>query len=330
MKTKNSTLMFIALFAALITFACGGGAVATATSVPAEITPAVEPTEPVMQVEGELEITNSTSYVDGFNDYTVVGEITNNTNQTLENITLSLSISDESGTSLLKDENDSPVESIEIQPYIGVLDPGVVAPFSYYISADDVQPAKFEVSVKSYDQSSAPELADFDVQNVNLTETDNGDIIITGEMVNLSSEEVELESMAGAVLDESKNILAANFTLTYSHYMYPAGDPQGRDRSPFIVQLYGPIANIAHWKVYARGVTSNKDLSDDMDIQVSTSYVDAYGTYHLVGTLTNNGSSQISPSLIGGLYSSEKTLFDVASLNVPFYECRGICSLRYQ
>src|SRR5215212_7537880 len=147
MKTKNSTLIFIALFAALITFACGGGAVATATSVPAEITPAIESTEPVTQMSGELEITSKTSYVDGFNDYTVVGEIQNNTNQTLENITLSLSITDESGASLLKDGNDSPVDSIEIQPYIGMLDPGVVAPFSYYISADDVKPAKFEVSV---------------------------------------------------------------------------------------------------------------------------------------------------------------------------------------
>src|SRR5215216_1281668 len=288
MKTKNSTLMFIALFAALITFACGGGAIATATSVPAEVTPAVESTEPVTQMEGELEITNSTSYIDGFNDYTVVGEIQNNTNKTLENVTLSLSITDESGVSLLKDENDSPVDSIDVQPYIGVLDPGVVAPFSYYISADDVQPAKFEVSVKSYDQSSAPELADFDVQNVNLTETESGDIIITGEMVNLSSEQVELESMAGAVLDESKNILAANFTLTYSHYMYPAGDAQGRDRSPFIVHLFGPIENISHWKVYARGVASNKAQSTDMEIQTSNAYVDAYGTYHLVGTLTNN------------------------------------------
>jgi hypothetical protein len=212
---------------------------------------------------------------------------------------------------------------VDVQPYIGVLDPGVVAPFSYYISADEATPAKFDVSVKSYDQSSAPELANFDVQNVNLTQTDSGDILITGEMVNLSSEQVELESMAGAVLDASKNILAANFTLTYSRYMYPAGDEQGRDRSPFIVRLFGPIENISHWKVYARGVESNKDQSADIEIQTSNAYVDAYGTYHLVGTLTNNGSSQISPSLLGGLYTSEKKLFDVASLNVPFYVGAG-------
>jgi membrane-associated protease RseP (regulator of RpoE activity) len=121
MKTKNNLLMFVALFAALITFACGGGAIATATSAPAEVTPAVESTEPVTQMEGELEITNSTSYIDGFNDYTVVGEIQNNTNKTLENITLSLSITDESGATLLKDENDSPVDSIEFNPTLACL-----------------------------------------------------------------------------------------------------------------------------------------------------------------------------------------------------------------
>src|SRR5215212_5281487 len=163
MKTRSTTLLFFAIAAALMTFACLGGAAATATSVPAEATEVSHPpTEPALIKEGDVEILNSTSYTDRYNDFYVVGELVNNTDQAIENVVLSLSITDEAGGSLLKDENDNPVDTIDINPYIGVFSPGISAPFSYYISPDEAQPANYEISVKSYDPSSAAKLKEFD------------------------------------------------------------------------------------------------------------------------------------------------------------------------
>lgn len=322
MKTKNNSILFFIFVIAMVSFACRGGAgvAATATSVPPHATNAIQsPTEEPVQNSGELEIRSTASYIDSFNDYNVVGEIVNNTNDTIENITLSISIKDESGTTLLQDENEEPVETIDVQPYISVLVPGASAPFNYYISADDVQPADFEVTIKSYDSSSAPEPADIAIENVQSNETDAGDIVISGELINNSAQEVDVESLAGAILDDADTVLAANSTLTYSRYLAPAGDPNGRDRGPFIVRLFGPVQNAAQWKVYARAVENSNAPSTDMDIEYSNAYVDAYGSYHLLGWLKNNGSGQISPAVIAGLYDADKTVFDAASLNITTY-----------
>ena len=320
MNKKNLIAIVFAIMTAMFTFACLGGA-ATATNVPPqEATETMQiPTKQVPQNDGRLEIKSASSYIDSFNDYNVSGEIVNNTNITLENITLSISITDESGATLLKDENDSPVDHIEIQPYISVLAPEASSSFNYYISADNVKPVKFDVTIESYDQSSAPDLADVTIQNIQLANTKGGDILITGEVVNQSSEQVDVESMAGALMDGSRGVLAASSTLTYSRYLYPAGDPAGRDHGPFIIRFYGPVENVQHWKVYARGVESNNFPSTDIDIQLTNSYTDTYGTYHLLGTVTNTGTSQISPAVIGGLYGKDQTVFDAASLNLPLY-----------
>src|SRR6266498_2567569 len=320
MKNRSTTLFFLAIAAALMTFACLGGAAATPTTVPTEATEVSHPpTEPVLIKEGEVEVLNSTSYTDRYNDFYVVGETVNNTDQTIENVVLSLSITDEAGASLLKDENDNPVGSIDIYPYIGVLSPGISTPFSYYISPDEAQPANYEITVKSYDQSSAPELKEFDLQNVQTNFLENGDVILTGEVVNMASVQMDVESLAGALLDQSGNVLAANSTMTYSRYLYPAGDSEGRDRGLFVVTLFGPIENVSQWKVYVRSVENTTTPSADLDIQLAGSYVDLLGTYHLLGTVTNNGSSQVSPSVIGGLYGSDKAVLDASSSSIPLY-----------
>jgi len=96
-----------------------------------------QPTQPPVVKEGKLEIASTNSYIDSFNDFNVTGEIVNNTNKTIENVTLSVSITDASGASLLKDDDGNTLEQVDVQPYIYTLAPGATAPFNYYISADD-------------------------------------------------------------------------------------------------------------------------------------------------------------------------------------------------
>lgn len=323
MKTKTHMLMFLALVAAMITFACGGSAVATSvpeTSVPEQTTDIVqEPTRDVVESSGELEIVSTNSYTDSFGDYNVSGELKNNTSKTIENITLSISITDESGASLLTDSDGNTVDSIEIWPHLAVLVPGAVTPFNYYISAEDVKPAEYEVTIKDFDSSSAPDLADVSIENVQSLEDEDGDMIITGEVINNTSDHVDVEALAGAILNDAGAVLAANSTLTYSHYLFPVGDELGRDRSPFIVNMYGPLPDAAQWKVYVRAVENSSPSFADVDVQLTNSYVDSYGDYHLLGMLTNNGDSQISPSVVGGLYYQDKTVADATSLNIPLY-----------
>lgn len=317
MKTQSKLSIFIAIATALMTFACLGGA---PTAVPTPVHEATTaPTKAPQQEQVKLEIASSSSYVDSFNDYNVSGVIVNKADHVYGNITLGLSITDESGASLLKDADGKVVDQIEIQPYFTALGPGESSPFNYYISADDVKPAKYEVTIKSFDGSSPGGGEDVSAENVFMTTTSGGNVVITGELINHSSKPVDVQTLAGVVFDEAGTALAANSSLTYSRYLYPAGDQQGRDRGPFMIRVYGPLPTAKRFEVHSRAIENTTPPTTDVTVQVSNAYFDGYGTYHLLGTVTNNGASQISPAVIAGLSSADKTVFDATSTNIPLY-----------
>jgi hypothetical protein len=316
MKTQPKLSIFIAVVT-LISFACLGGA---PTAVPTPVHEATAaPTKAAEQKEGKLEITSSSSYIDSFNDYNVSGVIVNHADHVYGNITLGLSITDESGASLLKDANGNTVDQIELQPYFTALGPGESTPFNYYISADEVKPAKYEVTIKSFDGSSPGNGEDVSAENVFMTTTPGGNIVITGELINHSSKQVDVETLAGVIFDDAGTVLAANSSLTYSRYLYPSGDAQSRDRGPFVIKVYGPLPTAKRYEVHSRAVENTTPPSTDVSVQITNSYIDGYRNYHLLGTVTNNGTSQISPSVIAGLSTPDKTVFDATSLNIPLY-----------
>jgi len=148
---------------------------------------------------------------------------------------------------------------------------------------------------------------------------DDGNVILAGDIVNLHSRHEDVESLAGTLLDSNGKTLAANYTLTYPRYLYPAGDPAGRDQGPFVITLFGPIENVSQWKVFVRSVENRTAPTAELGIDVAGAYIDPSGTYHLLGTVTNNGSSQLSPSIIGGLYGSDNMVWDAATTNIPLY-----------
>lgn len=71
--------------------------------------------------------------------------------------------------------------------------------------------------------------------------------------------------------------------------------------------------------MYTRAVETTLPPFSDMEVRLTNAYIDVYGSYHLLGTVKNNGTSQISPAVIGGLYNVVQEVFDAASLRIPLY-----------
>jgi hypothetical protein len=277
-------------------------------------------TLPAMQPEDQLEISSTSSYTDTLNYYNVSGEVVNHTNQVAVHIMLSLSITDQAGDSLLRDENGNYVDHVEIQPYFAEVEPGEATPFTYNLYVEGVKPARYEVTIQSFDQSPLVETEKISIENMKMTTMDDGNIAITGELVNQSPKHVEVYPVTGTLFDDTDTVLVATSTLTYVRYLNPAGDANGRDRSPFFIRIYGPLQNVSQYKVQVRAVENTMTPSTDMDVRITGSYVDVHGTYHLVGTVTNNGSEQILPRVIGSLYDPDKkTVLDVAGTSAPLY-----------
>ncbi|MGH2522988.1 MAG: FxLYD domain-containing protein, partial [Anaerolineales bacterium] len=55
----------------------------------------------------------------------------------------------------------------------------------------------------------------------------------------------------------------------------------------------------------------------------TSGYYDNFGSFHLVGTVTNNGDQFLSISLVAGLYAGDGTVLDASTLSVPFYLGEG-------
>ncbi|HEY5157120.1 MAG TPA: hypothetical protein VII93_04065, partial [Anaerolineales bacterium] len=105
--------------------ACGTGP--KTTSIPNPVQTSVVANTPEA---GDLVISNTSSFVDKYGSYRVVGMLVNKTNNVLTGIKLTLEILDASGNSLLK-ENGIPVPGVIFHPMLKTLAPGEGSPFEY-------------------------------------------------------------------------------------------------------------------------------------------------------------------------------------------------------
>ncbi len=328
---KNKFAMLAAVvMLALSMLACSlGGTKATAvppTAVPptqapapTRVPPTAAPTTPPVANAPDLEIINPTYYLNDYGDYHVVGLVKNNTDRAKSSIELTLEIRDASGASILKDSDDKVIESTVIYPLLDNLFPGQSAPFDFYLSKDDGVPADLTAEITG-SLSSSETQAEVVVENAEMFMGDPGEYYISGELVNKSNEGSKVDSLAGAVLDDAGNVVAADWSVSYSYYLAPAGDAGGMDRSPFIISIDGPVhENYTGYATYVDGIVSEEIPVQEIYVDLTYDYFDDWGDFHVVGTLENGSDVRYSTYLVTGLYDEFGVVIDAASSSMPMY-----------
>ncbi len=203
--------------------ACGNPGVATATSnsnsqIPAADTQAAQP--------NAVSISSTNAFVDSYGTYHVVGEVINNTSEVVSSIELSVEIKDGTGTSLIKDDSGNITPSTKISPMLYSLAPGEATPFEYTYETSQGLPASYNVTLLGQ-QTGTANRATLKTENVQLVDDGSGWYYLTGELVNTGSQWAHINSMAGAVLDDSRKILSADWTATSRDR---TGTCRGRDQ----------------------------------------------------------------------------------------------------
>jgi len=329
MKYAKSFKLIAALMAlTLAILACGGGTTPTTVPTAAPITeaptteaPTTEASTKAAVASGDVEIVSLSTYKDTSGYFHVVGEIHNGTAKALTSIELTIKIKDAGGKSLLKDDSDKVVDSLTFSPLVSTLGPDESSPFDYYLSSDAGTPADkdcCQVTVTGQETGQVNR-ADVQVENGEMTTDSDGNIHLTGELVNKGSSPAQLNSLAGAALDADGKVVAANWSTTVTRYLAPTGDSGGRDRTPFHINLDGKVDNVKDQKIFIDADQAQPAAATNMKVEIVRGYFDGTGSYHLIGLLTNNGKDTMNVSVVGGLYAKDGTVLDADTFSVPIY-----------
>jgi hypothetical protein len=265
---------------------------------------------------GMMTILNTSSYEDGYGAFHVIGELRNDDHAARQNILLRIAIRDSSGKSVLTDPENHGIESEIFGPYLDVLFPGQVTGFEYTLAAQAGTPASFNVRyVASKPSRAVP--GNVHMDNAQFLNDSHGFSYVVGELVNSELFPVTIVGLAGAVLDQEGSLVSSSPTLNMVKYLAPAGALDGQDRAPFMISMYGSFAAGTPWKTYISAIQCNPLPQTHVEISVANRYVDTYGYYHIVGTLQNQGTEQLSLRLLGGLFASDGKVLDANSYSLP-------------
>ena len=338
MKHKRIALFLTAMVLIVSILACGGSAAtptqppsptqppapaATNTPVPPPPTdtpppppptepPAVEPTEDTSAtapniVAGQINVLSVTAYKDSFDDWHVVGLVSNNTDRSVNDIEIEVEILDANGASLYKETAYTD---------LWALAPEDISTFDVWIFEDMPTADSVKATVVGNGTTDL-ERATVDIVNVILTVDEYNDIHLTGELVNNNDTPIEVSGLAAALFDDAGAIVTSDSSYTMRRYLDPG------DSGPFRLTLDAPedqAASLTDFTFYTDA--SIEDSATKYDLALSEThheYIDAYDNFHLVGTVTNNSSEYLNVSLVAGLYDADSNCVDASSLSLPVY-----------
>jgi hypothetical protein len=314
---------------ALAGLACGGGAAPTETSAPPTKKPAAtateaappptpKPTKPAAVAAGDLVVVNQFLFQDSSGYYHIVGKIHNDTEKALTDIELTVEVTDADGNTLLRDNSDNPADTQTFNPLLWTVGPGENSPFDFYFYTEAGEPDQFNVTVTGQ-RTGEVRRGNLQIENEQLVSDGSGSLYFTGELVNLGESFIQIHGLAGAVLDDQDNVVAANAYGPMARMLLPAGEQEGYDRTPFRIRIDDPGEVATQWAAFWDADEVDSLDTFDITLDPQNNYFDTFDSLHLVGLLTNNSDEVLSISLVAGIFADDDTVVDADTWTSPFY-----------
>ena len=248
----------------------------------------------------------------------MIGEIKNTGCFILTQIQLTLVIKDAAGNSLLKDYYGTPVPSLNFSPMLTNLAPGETSPFGFTLYAGSGTPDPNRVTVTPGSQTnSTATMAAVIIQNGRMVANGQGSWLISGSVVNMSSKPVLIRDIGATLLNSEKKMLAAAYAVDYTVFLQPTGDANNLDTTPFYLRIDDPASAPTDFKIYLDAEETTQTAQSALKQTITNHYFDGTGIFHIVGTLTNNGSGPLSTRLVAGLYDRNNIVLDTYSTGSP-------------
>ncbi|MGD2158439.1 MAG: FxLYD domain-containing protein, partial [Anaerolineales bacterium] len=221
------------------------------TILPEEISLATEtaqsptptPTNPPTDV---VAVTAVNGYPDIYGGWHIVGLITNNSARTVDNVEVEIHISDASGNNLYNQIT---------MALLYTLSPGEISPFTLWVSEEIPSASNFNATIVG--QSSAEVTRpEFETRGEVLTIDDEGDIHVTGELVNIGAQPLTVNGLAAAAFDVNGEIVTADFMDAAIRYLDPG------ESGPFRITMIRPIESVesvASYELYSDVIPAQEE-----------------------------------------------------------------------
>jgi len=273
----------------------------------AESLPSITEPEPTADATGEpLTVETLRGYRRESGTLCIVGLLINRSDQAVSGVKIEIQVLDAAGDVLYTGTT---------WPVLHHLAPGETSPFGQVIYEKLSGVDSFAARVTDWYEVTI-ERPPAEVQRVLRTIDQDGNVHLTGGIVNTGSEPIAIKSIGGATFDDDGEIVTANSALIAVRYLAPG------ESGPFRVYMYGPADRgadaIVDQSIYldaeATAVREERAITFSEDSHV---YVDKYGGVHLVGTVTNADRRTLSILLLAAFYDAYGNVLDADTFSVP-------------
>ncbi len=247
----------------------------------------------------------------------VLGETQNNSGSTAEGVVLKVIAVGEDGVSLLRAESGETIGEARFAPLTPRIADGQNAPFDYMLPPGSLTPSVFDITVESFQDSSA-QLLPMQAENTQLMIGAQGEAVLVGELVNPNPTSASIQALAGVLADKNGAMLSASGESVGVGVLLPAGDTRLLDRAPFKIRFTSDLLSDALWQLFvdAEPVSKVDETQFAID-QAAIYYEDSQGNGHLVSSIKNPGEQSFSVQILAGLYGDTGVVMDVSALSLP-------------
>lgn len=254
---------------------------------------------PVSAVGGcesnKVTVTNVHWFKDAVGAWRVVGMINNGSSEAVSKVV--------TGVETMTKDNLPADQGEDVSAYPLDLQPGASAPFTAWIDRDIPGLDHFVVEVDECVLAEQEERSEVDVRGGQMVVDDKGAAQVTAELYNPGLKTVLVNGLIAAVYDQAGALVTAEYVVVGPRYLAPG------ETGPVRATLDLPPGGAAQIKTYQlyKDVLVNQpgDLPFDInhDVQIISHYSDASGHFHLVGQITNRGSTDLMTSLQATVYT---------------------------
>ena len=225
----------------------------------------------------------------------MVGTINNNTSHSISDVV--------TGVETYTKANQPADQGEDVNAYPLNLQPGAQAPFSAWIDRDIPGLDHFAVEVDECVVTEPAERSQVDVRGGRMVVDDNGTAQVTAELYNPGSQTVLVNGLMAGVYDQAGALVTAEYVVVGPRYLGPG------ESGPVRASLDLPPGGATQIKTYKLFmdvlVNSPGPLPLDInhDVKIISHYTDASGHFHLVGQVTNPGTTDLMTSVQATAYA---------------------------
>jgi hypothetical protein len=275
------------------------------TSVDSAQTPEILP--------GQINVREVSGFSDDYHYWYIYGLVSNDTDRAVNNIEIEIQLLDSDGGVLYTGTTYTGNTSLAA---------GETSPFTFYTYDElrGVESIAAKIVTNGYTELNR---ASLDFFGITLWYDDIfNDVYLSGNVTNNNANPVEISGLAASLNDPAGAIVSANTAYPFLYHLEPG------DSSPFTIMFDAPSgegATLTNYSLYldaefAAPITGYELVTS----QEHFGYLDAYGDFHLIGTITNNSSANLNVRLLAGIYDDAGNCIDSSSFFLPVAIAPGV------